>query len=419
MNKGYPVGSLATATSVLCAACIQIAPGDRDPIDEPGEPGTCPPVAETRACSPLVWTGEYSIGSQADLDALARYTVVTGDVRFERDVFKRLEGPRCLRLVGGSLNIDADQICGFDELSAIGADLTFVSRRQDIEIQGFARLRTIAGSFEAASGNYTIRGFDALEYIGGDLRGVYATLDLQGMNKLATVGGLLFEGNGQVTLDGLTSLDAVIGTARFFDSGPVSLAGLRSLSMIGGDLDVTDTSLRDGLFSGLGKLEIIGGELSIRSNYNLRQLDAFPRLEVIGGGLWLDDNPNLELVRGFAALREIGGGLTIGRMEDLSRIEGLPRLERIGGSLRIRSNHRLRRVALRALEAIGGELDISNNARLNELGLPDLTRLGGALTIAGNPRLPTCRAEQVLDQLVEHGYAGAARIEGNGSGACD
>jgi hypothetical protein len=81
--------------------------------------------------------------------------------------------------------------------------------------------------------------------------------------------------------------------------------------------------------------------------------------------------------------------------------------------------HRLRRVALRSLEAIGGELDISNNPRLSELGLPGLTLLGGALTIAGNPRLPTCRAEKVLDQLGEHGYAGTARIEGNGADPCD
>lgn len=426
MNKYRFVNVSAVIASMVWAAC---APTDR--TEPAGAQDGTGDIADSshepsHRCLSRVRAGDYIIRSQADLDELADYSMITGAVDIQVPGVTRLQGPPCLELIGGSLAIRADgelsRVTGFEGLRRIGGDLRVTGNLGPLEVKGFDKLRTVGGGVDFSNADFTIRGFAALDHIAGKLSGAYGSIVFQGMNQLSTVGSVAFAEYGSVIFDGLTDLETVLGTMRFFDAwGPISTAGLRDLSIIGNSLIFSFSPVSTGqgtTLAGFTDLDLIGGDLLLRSGADIQILDAFPELEAIGGGVSLYDLTQLTRVHGFPELGALGGDLSVMNAGTLREIDGMSQLQRVGGSLMIRNNESLASIAFAALGAIDQNLAIEGNPGLGELRLDELQTLGGALTIARNAGLPTCEAEILRQRLVEQGFTGPVEIAENAMDEC-
>jgi hypothetical protein len=478
------IGLVMIVMDLTLTAC-QMSAGDaamsRDGLAEgvppeqaAGEAGIAPGEAGAPAsapCSAGVWSGDYVVRNQAELDALAGYTEVTGHLRIDDSDIVHLSGPGCLaavggnvrvydnawlasvsgfdglRAVGGSLQVLENRrltaIAGFDELRTITGNLTFDSNGVETAIQGFDELRTIAGGLTFDNGHYQVFGFDELELVEGTLQAWNGNgpegknITIHGLSELSTVGSMRFEGMGRVALDGLVDLERVNGNVVFDNCLVVDTTGLRDLSRIDGDLllyfddyydpsilDLPDLEHIDGHFviengavelGAFSELEFVGGDLRCDASV-VPEIVGFEDLEVIGGSFEITECA-IERLVAFNDLREVGGNLRLDEVEDESiELEIFDELESIGGALQLEETNLLTLSIFDDLVSIGGDLFLHRNRNLQTLGLPDLELLGGdSLVIDRNEALSTCAAEALLERLQENGFAGAANITGNGA----
>lgn len=427
-------------------------------------------AAAAASCSAGVWSGDYIAGSQADLDALAGYTEVTGDLVIEDIDGVHLTGPACLAAVGGTVRIYDNawiaSVSGFDRLRTIGGRLVVIDNRRltafsgfdelrtiagalifdsngiETVIDGFYELRTVAGNVEFNNGHYQIFGFDELELVEGALVASNGNgpegknITIHGMSELSTVGSMRFEGMGRVALDGLGDLERVNGSVVFDTCRVVDTTGLRDLSRIDGDLLLEYDDYHDPSILDLPDLEHIDGHFVIENG--VVQLGAFPELELVGGDLRCDASfvpeivgfDDLEVIGGsfeitecaierlvaFNDLQEVGGDLRLDEVEDeLIELEIFDELETIGGSLELDETNLLTLSIFDDLVSIGGDLILDRNRSLQSADFPDLEYLGGdTLVIEDNDALSTCAAEELLERLQENGFAGSATIAENG-----
>lgn len=470
--------ALIITMSVALAGC-QV--GDADLNGARADQATAPPDSASEAvpsdenpspastgCDAGVWEGDYVVATQADLDALAGYTEVTGDLRIEDSDIVHLSGPGCLTAVGEGLvvydNFYLESLSGFDNLRTIGDRLVvvensrlatldgfgelrsagrvaFINNDLELVIHGFDELRTVTGDVKFENGHYQVFGFDELELIEGTLR-IWngngpdgKNITIHGMNELSTVGSIQVEYMGHVALDGLVDLERVNGSVVFDNCVTVDTRGLRDLSRIDGDLlfdyddyiagsfiDFPDLEHIGGHFviesgeielGAFNELEFIGGDLRFDET-NIPEIVGFDDLEVVGGTFMLHECPRDRLV-GFNDLKEVGGDLILNEIEDsVLELAIFDELESIGGMLELRNNELVSFSMFDDLRSIGGDLLIHNN-EVQSLGFPDIEVLGGAvLDIRWNEPLPTCEAEALLARLQANGFAGSAIIDANG-----
>lgn len=106
-------------------------------------------------------------------------------------------------------------------------------------------------------------------------------------------------------LGGLGCLTAVGGGFVLYSvSGLTDLAGLDQLTGVGGNVDITYTSLAS--IGGLPALTTIGGRLWIENNDSLVHLDGFGALTTIGSSLSIYANDALTTIHGTDALTQLG-----------------------------------------------------------------------------------------------------------------
>ena len=401
-------------------------------------------TSPTATCAGGVWSGDYTARSQADLDLLARYTQVTGNLQIASTELTSMTGPACLEAVGGTLRFTENRylarIDGFDQLETIGGSLRFEYNGSGLVVDGFDDLYSVGGDVRNDGQSATFQGFARLERIDGRIIGTEASLYITGMNDLSTLGGMGFVECNRIYLDGLTDLEQVLGSIDFNTNGTVSPAGLINLSTIGGSLIFRDSRVDEAGLAGFLGLRHIGGSLVIDMNGRITHLDAFPQLESVGGSLWLSELWALEGISGFAKLDSIGGHLGISFNEELIYIDGFADLDSVGGRFLLEYNDVLADLgdfddletigsvleivknpalvgltALSDLVSVGGELRIVDNGSLVSLGLPDLVAVGTELHITGNAALSTCDIDALHTRLLANGFAGTTTIEENGA----
>jgi hypothetical protein len=438
----------------------------------PAEPVAPAPETVTTACDAGVWTGDYAVRSQADLDALAGYTEVTGTLLFASEDIVHLSGLACLTRVGGDLrfvnNLELQTVTAFENLYSVGGRIVFFDNRNldaiggfgelrsagglrfsengsmpaassVFVIDGFAKLRTVNGDVSFGDNTHRVLGFDELELITGGIIGYQSHgVDIQGMNTLSTVGNLRFTEAGDVALDGLTDLERVLGDVRV-DGGThtVRLTGLTDLSFIGGSLVFDELSLRAPLVVDLPDLEHIGGSLIVKDSTGI-DLGAFSELEYIGDSLVLHESAvrnlvgfdeldviegdlrvvaaPLERLEGFDDLTSIGGNFFLELGVFMTDLPAFDDLVTIGGNFDLIENYALASISgFGDLESVGGNFNLFGNEQLQALGFDELDALGGgSLSIQYNTALSTCEADDLLDRLQANGFAGSATIQGNG-----
>jgi hypothetical protein len=206
------------------------------------------------------------------------------------------------------------------------------------------------------------------------------------------------------------------------DSSLVDLTALSGLTIVEGDLEITDMDSLTSL-NGLQNVSSVGGRLQVGYNPALEDLDALGAVEEVGG-LDISANPQLTSLAGLGRLARVHGiddlpflGVTISNNAALIAI-GLPSLLEVDGPVAITNNPLLRSLAgLESLRVIRGRLGIALNEELVSLnGLDQLTSVGEAtitycrelrdlhalasltavessVEVRDNEKLPTCEAE--------------------------
>jgi len=235
---------------------------------------------------PLLWADlsmatvcpqqNYTIKSFADGDALSETgcTIVTGSVTVSLitvvlgDSTDGWEKPdeidtsalRNLQEIGGDLYIKAP-LTPLPNLRYVGGNLTIgYYPDSPIDLSHLPHLRTVGGTL----------------YLRSDVTNS-ASL------KLDTLGGLFLQGDlGELDLSGLDGIKSIIGSIvlqdRSFGSfgcvqrGPTSIKGLTELEVVGGDIDIFCSRMRDLEF--LSSVNSLGGNLSVTDNSWYPTLDC-------------------------------------------------------------------------------------------------------------------------------------------------
>jgi hypothetical protein len=243
---------------------------------------------------------------------------------------------------------------------------------------------------------------DGIECLHGDL-----TLELTDLEQLSLPGLLRVTGTMHVEANHalgrlqLGTLKTIDGDLVIRDNAVLTnLDGLPLLSTVGGDLS-------------------IGGELSFHGNATLSSIGGLATLEQVGGDLVIGNNPQLSSLNGFE-LSAVGGALRVLELPVLSSLAALQTLVDVGKDLELSDLDALANLAgLEALERVEGDLRIGSrepeegNAALNSIEqLTALTRVDGELLIANNPLLPQCQANALTQRLGGAGV-GSTFFEGN------
>ncbi len=162
-------------------------------------------------------------------------------------------------------------------------------------------------------------------------------------------------------------------------------------------VDIISTTLTnlDGL-NGIG-LTYISGELRLKLNSQLTNIDGFSDLTSIGGGINVIDNTNLIHIDELNELTSIGG-ITISDNDNMESINGFSGLTSIDNDLYIVNNINLVSIdGLSSLTIIGADLIIGENTLLESIGgLSNLALIEGGLTIYDNPLLNINALEGVV-----------------------
>jgi hypothetical protein len=132
-------------------------------------------------------------------------------------------------------------------------------------------------------------------------------------------------------------------------------------------------------------LEVIGGEVSIRSNAALAKIDGLNELKSISGGASIIGNPVLTEINGLHSLASVSGDLNIYDNNNLKKLNGLDSLSSVYGSPMISSSALANLDELNALSFVIGPFIITNNTALENIHqLINLRRIEKGFNILGN-----------------------------------
>jgi len=249
-----------------------------------------------------------------------------------------------------------------------------------------------------------MRGLESLERLGYlSIQANESLRNMEGLSGLTRIGGrgLLIGDNGALeSLDGLESLDTVLGELIIQDNNALTnINGLSSLTTVTFEGAYAIRIQRNAALvnlDGLSSLTEIPGALLIHLNDSLSDTSGLSSLTNVGNILHIAANHSLTTLDGLSALK-FTGALGITNNAKLSDISGLSSLQTVEGWVEINWNPELTNVdGLSALTSIGGTsktfgfLRIEFNALTNLDGLSALTSVGSGLYVGINPSLADC-----------------------------
>jgi hypothetical protein len=384
----------------------------------------------------LVWEGNYSATTSADISALFGYSEIHGDLILSGEELTNLDGLECLKNIDGSLFMGWVS-WAWDWYSSdceqFGDGGTGI-----VDVAGLLNLSSISGSL-VISGNDNISdidGLNSLETVGGQLQITFNSSlgDVSGLNSLQTVGshvGIL-SNYSLVSLNGLTSLHSIGGDLSV---GKEML--LLNPSSAGDSCPAGRGNQSLMTMTGLTGLQSVGGGVYIVGNDSLINIDGLVGLTTIGTDPDLD---HLVSIGGNGALTSISGlqGLgptlsaiiVISANAALTSAEGLNNIEYLDGSLTLDGPFSDLSALNNLVGVTGGLAAYSLTA--NDLGLDSLESVEGLiyfydcnnifgltslsnLASAGGLSIYHCDALSNLDGLASLTYAGSIDINSNSS----
>lgn len=166
-----------------------------------------------------------------------------------------------------------------------------------------------------------------------------------------------------------------------------SLFGLRNIMAVEGNVIIRANPILRNL-NGIGNLEMIRGSLIIGgwgslSNAQLESLEGLDMLAYVEGDVIINYNPLLPKPEGLESLDSIGGNLQINDNKVMVSFEGLKNLKTVKGNSFIDSNPFLVNFyGLDKLARVGGDFYVTkNNGLYNFTGLEKLMEIDGSFYI--------------------------------------
>lgn len=264
---------LCLLTSLLLGACSSDPPEDSEAeTDSPQETGG---TGATSECLEECYPQSLSLSTETDVEELAPWSCVSGDLRVEGSQLSTLELP-CLTEVSGILVISSNGLLtevDLPRLERAGGMYTHISKNDHLEDLDLPSLHTVTGLFHFAENP--------------------ALTSLQGLSGLRTVNNefTIYRNNGLTSLEGLEGLEYVKSLKIDNNHGLESLRGLEGVEL-GDDLDVHGNSSLASL-EGLQHLTEVPGDLDLEVHPLLTDLEDLASLERIGGRLGVRANTSL------------------------------------------------------------------------------------------------------------------------------
>jgi hypothetical protein len=245
-----------------------------------------------------------------------------------------------------------------------------------------------------------------------DLAALVARIETLEMTKI-------YYGSYNVSSSGdlaeLTGYTEVTGDLTIESNLP-SLAGLESLTKVGGALTVTDNSALTSL-EGLNNLSSVDGRVYINNNDSLLSLEGLNSLHS-ADYININQNNSLTSLAGFDSLSSLDGYITIYSNGALTSLNGLNNLTSISEHLEISDNSILTSLeGLDNLSSIGHALTINNNAALTSIAsLDSLTSIGLRIEIRDNPVLCKSIVDAFVTMVESFGWSDTLYDTGNKNG---
>lgn len=212
--------------------------------------------------------------------------------------------------------------------------------------------------------------------------------NLDGLSAIVQLGERLHFGYtpNLTNIDGLNSLQTVVGDLELFFVPVPNLGALSNLVSVGGNLELDGLQVSN--LVGLSSLTSVGGSLHIGANTNLTSLIGLESLSFVGG-LGITGNPLLSDTGSFSALSMVSGGVGVYDNDSLTSLSGLASISEIGQGLYISQNELLQDLGgLESLTSIGSAIEITYNDSLQNLdGLASLELFEHSIRLIWNPQL--------------------------------
>ncbi len=244
-----------------------------------------------------------------------------------------------------------------------------------------------SGDIAALAGHTEVTGTLTVGFLSNPGASYTTFTSLAGLESLTSVGGdlIIHYNAGLTNLTGLDNLSSVGGSVSMRDNTSlVNMIGLESLTSINGDLTIMNHSALTNL-DGLNNITNITGNAEI-SYCVANSLYGLHNVSSIGGYFRIQTCQRLTNLNGLEGLNIVGGDLLLSENTAMINFNGLNNLSSVGGNVKIFYTSRLTSLSgLEGLTSIAGALRISdNNGLLNVNGLEALTSIGGDLSILDN-----------------------------------
>ncbi|MEM9673340.1 MAG: PA14 domain-containing protein [Bacteroidota bacterium] len=303
-----------------------------------------------------------------------------------------LQGLSNLQTIGGDLIYQGGlrSFSGLDKLTSIGGEFNLIGPPLE-DFEGMEALKSIGGRLYCENFYSNFTGLSSLETIGGPLAfGPYSNeLSFEGLSALKTVGGIDFGDGFAENFVGLSSLTKIDGSLiiNYQDGGLGSFEGLERVEEITGNV-VLATFVGPDNWDGLNNLRRIGGDLILNGemffSFGFEDFTGLEKLEVIGGEIY-GFGVGFDSFKGLSSLRSVGsiniteaGLVTLAGLEQLRQVNGdiifsitgltsigaLANVEFIGGDVRLTRNSSLNDCCVLSMlqDKVQGEIILENNA---------------------------------------------------------
>lgn len=426
-------GQLATCASTWL--CDYIATGK--PLTVSGNATGCESVSVINTiCTNPCPTGNVTLTTQAEVDALASCTTITGNLTISGGGNALDLSPLSnISSITGNLfitSVSNNQVNIFPNLTTVGNGIA-IQNNTFQQFSGFNSFTTLtAGTLQFLNNSQlqTISGFNSLISLtsGGNL-GFVGNSNLETINafsNLQTINGLLIRNTKLTNINFMTSLNTNNGQLSI-ESNPL-LTNATFPNMVNHNFSNGTTGVRyirfinNILLTSIGNINFNGSSncesLLIQSSPlldTITNLNSTSNFYVVGivqiTGTALQ---NLSFLQGLTECI----GLTLSNNSSLQNLNGLSNLTGIGGNVNISNNPQLSNLNglnTTSINLYNNSVTINNCANLNNINALSVIPVSSisSLTITNNSQLATCASTWLCD------YAATGKpltITGNATG---
>ena len=295
------------------------------------------------------------------------YNAISGDLTLDRTDLSSMAVFSCLCEVGGDVSITGNtalsSLGGLERLGTVGGDVSIENNDLLPDYTGLSSLETITGTLTVGTGNALIT-------------------DMVGFDTLTSVGNLDISNTGLTSLDGLESLETVVGDFTLSgNESLISVEGLSGLTSVGGELYIYNNDLLPSL-TGVEQLSSVGGTLSVYGVDGIPDLHPFSGLRSLGGLYVSACDLNTDL-SGLEGLTSISGSVSVLSNNVQTSLTGLENVTDIGGDLYVNSVNLTSLQGLNGLTHVGGDFTFYSGIVTDLQGLNALQSIDGTVELVG------------------------------------